>query len=158
VVVEGHAGAPYAAGLLALREGALRERAVRALSSMPDVLLVDAAGLDHPRGGGLAVHLGAVLDLPSVGVTDRPLVAVGAEPENRRGAMCPLMHQGMVVGYTVRVQPGVRPLCVSAGWCTSPEIAVEIVVRTARRHRTPQPLREARRVARQARSRSTERP
>ncbi|MBV8941103.1 MAG: endonuclease V [Solirubrobacterales bacterium] len=42
-------------GTLALREGRLLEAAVRALPAMPDVLLVNATGRDHPRGAGLAV-------------------------------------------------------------------------------------------------------
>src|SRR5439155_24828663 len=75
--IEGAAGAAYQPGLLALREGPLLEQAVRALTVRPDVLLVNATGRDHPRRAGLAVHLGAVLDLPTVGVTDRALVDAG---------------------------------------------------------------------------------
>ena len=74
-VALGEAAAPYAVGLLALREGPLLEATVRALAVMPDVLLVDATGRDHPRGAGLALHLGAVLGMPTVGVTHRPLQA-----------------------------------------------------------------------------------
>ena len=65
-VVRGVAGESYQSGLLALREGPLLEAAVRALPRVPDVLQVDATGRDHPRGAGLAIHLGAVLGLPSV--------------------------------------------------------------------------------------------
>ena len=83
-VVAGRVHAPYAAGLLALREGPLLEAAVR--GATPDVLLVDATGRDHPRRAGLALHLGAVLDLPTVGVTHRPLLAQGDWPEDGRGA------------------------------------------------------------------------
>ena len=49
-VIEGTAGAVYEAGLLALREGPLLERAVRVLGPRPDVVLVDATARDHPRG------------------------------------------------------------------------------------------------------------
>src|SRR2546425_8294960 len=42
-------------------------------SRRPDVVLVAGAGKDHPRRAGLALHLGAVLDVPTVGVTDDPL-------------------------------------------------------------------------------------
>src|SRR5262245_10631523 len=82
VVATGEAGAPYEPGLLALREGALLEAAVRALSEPPDVLLVAATGRDHPRRAGLALHLGAALDLPTVGVTHRPLAAEGEWPKD----------------------------------------------------------------------------
>lgn len=56
---------------------------LRALPHMPDVLLVNATGRDHPRGAGLALHVGAAVDVPTVGVTHRPLLAVG--PSRRRG-------------------------------------------------------------------------
>src|SRR4051812_31476292 len=80
VVVRGRAGAPYRPGLLALREGPLLEAAVRALPRPPGVVLVDATGRDHPHRAGLALHLGAVLDVATVGVTHRPLLAEGAWP------------------------------------------------------------------------------
>src|SRR3990170_1150714 len=87
----GVAGHAYEPGLLALREGAVLERAVRQLPVVPDLLLVNATGADHPRRAGLAVHLGAVLDVPTVGVTHRPLYARGQWPEDERGAVSPLI-------------------------------------------------------------------
>jgi deoxyribonuclease V len=66
-VVSGQAGAPYESGLLALREGALLEAAVCGLPGPPDVLLVDATGRDHPRRAGRALHLGALLDVATIG-------------------------------------------------------------------------------------------
>src|SRR6266545_7950186 len=78
----GVAGAPYRPALLALRQGPLLAAAVHALPARPEVLLVNATGRDHPRRAGLALHLGAVLDLPTVGVTDRPLLAEGGWPDD----------------------------------------------------------------------------
>ncbi|TMK78525.1 MAG: endonuclease V [Actinobacteria bacterium] len=150
-VVPGHAGAPYEPGLLALREGALLEAAVRALPQPPDVLLVDATGRDHPQRAGLALHLGAVLDLPTVGVTHRPLVAEGEWPPDERGARSPLTVDGELVGYWLRTRAGTRPLAAHAAWRTDPETAAEVVLATCRA-RTPEPLRQARRRAREARA------
>ncbi len=152
VAVEGRAGATYTAGLLALREGPLLEAAVRALPESPDVLLVNATGRDHPRRAGLALHLGAILDVPSVGVTHRPLLGSGDWPELRRGATSPLRAGGEPVGYWVCTRNGVRPLVVHPGWRTDAEVAVESVLATVRRTRTPEPLRRARQAARAART------
>jgi deoxyribonuclease V len=150
-VARGEADAPYEPGLLALREGPALEAAVRRLQQPPDVLLVDATGRDHPRRAGLAVHLGAVLDVPSVGVTHRPLLADGAWPDDESGARAPLMLGGELVGHWVRTRPGTRPLVVHAAWRTDAETAVEIVLAALAGHRAPEPLRWARQAAREAR-------
>jgi deoxyribonuclease V len=151
-LIQTEAGAPYRPGLLALREGPALEAAVRALEQAPDVLLVDSTGRDHPRGAGLALHLGSVLELPTVGVTHRPLLAEGSWPDDEPAARSPLLLQGEVVGYWLRTRPGTRPLAVHAAWRTDPETAVEIVVAAAFDHRAPEPLRQARRAAREARA------
>ena len=149
----GTAGASYQAGLLALREGPLLEAAVRALPRPPEVLLVNATGRDHPRRAGLALHLGAVLDLPSVGVTHRPLLAAGEWPGQARGDRSALELDGDLVGYWLRTRSGKRPLAVHAAWRTDPRVAAEVVLAASSgRARTPEPLRQARRVARTARA------
>jgi deoxyribonuclease V len=143
--------APYDPGRLALREGALLERVFRLLAMHPDVLLVDATGRDHPRRAGLALQLGFVLSIPTVGVTDRPLLASGAEPGPARGDAAELRLGGEVVGWRLRTSSGARPVCVHAAWRTEPEAAREVVLALAR-SRTPEPLREARRLARTLRA------
>jgi deoxyribonuclease V len=151
----GPVASPYVPALLALREGPLLERAVRALATPPGVLIVNATGRDHPRRAGLALHLGAVLGLPTVGITNRPLLAEGAWPADARGATAPLRlggDLGDLVGYWLRTRTGTRPVAVHAAWRTGPEDAVAVVLAATRRTRTPQPLRLARQAARQARS------
>jgi len=152
-VVTGEVPAPYRTGLLAARDGAVLAEALAALGTHPEVVVVDASGLDHPRRAGLAVHLGAATGLPTVGVTRRPLVASGPRPELRRGARSPLLLDGRCVAYWVCTRNGAQPLVAHAGWRTSPETAVDVVLETSTpMARTPVPLQEARRVAREARS------
>lgn len=150
--ITGAAGAGYEAGLLALREGPLLEGAVRALARPPDVLLVDATGRDHPRRAGLALQLGAVLDVPTVGVTHRSLLAAGEWPSDERGAASPLVLGGEVVGYWLRTVRGTRPLAVHAAWRTDADAALEVVSACTFGARTPEPIRRARTAARSARA------
>ena len=151
-VVLGEAGAPYRPGRLALREGPLLEAAVRALPDRPDVVLVDATGRDHPRRAGLALHLGAVLEIPTVGVTHRALLATGDWPPPTRDATAPLVLAGETVGAWLRIVAGARPLAVHAAWRTDVDAAVAVVRAATRGVRTPEPLRRARRAARVARA------
>ena len=140
-VVSGTAAAPYEPGLLALREGPLLEAALRALPERPQVVLANASGRDHPR-----------LQLPSVGVTDRALLATGSEPGPGRGATSPLMLDNAEVARSLRTRAGARPIVVHPGWRTDLETAVSVVLASTRRARTPEPVRRARRAARQARA------
>jgi deoxyribonuclease V len=144
VSVSGPAAGPYLPTLLALREGPLLEQAVRALAIVPEVLVVNATGRDHPRRASLALQLGAVLGLPTVGVTTQPLVAQGAWPADQRGATAPLLVGGEMVGCWVRTRPGARPAAVHAAWQTDAQAAVQVVLAATRRARTPKPLRRAR--------------
>jgi deoxyribonuclease V len=151
-MINGTTSASYVPGLMALRIGPLMEQTVRALSRRPDVLLLDATARDHPRSAGLALHLGAELDIPTIGVTHRPLVAFGTWPPDQRGATSPLRIGDSVVGSWFRTQPGVRPLAVHPGWRVDLATAVDVVRFLTRRRRTPEPLRRARQLARRTRT------
>jgi len=140
-VRQGTAPAAYRSGFLALREGPLLEEALRALPIPFDVLLVDASGRDHPRRAGLALHLGARLGVPTIGVTDRPLVAQGEWPPDQQDAVSPVRVGEEIVGYWVRTVQGVRPLVVHAAWRTDAETAIHVVLDTLGGRRTPEPLR-----------------
>lgn len=151
----GEASAPYVPGLLASRIGGVLEAAVRGLTVLSDVLLVDATGSDHPRRAGLAIHLGAVLDLPTVGITHRPLTGEGPWPADRRGATTRVQIGDDVVACWVRTRRGTRPVVVHPGWRVGLDDAIELVLELTPRRRTPEPLRVARNLARRARAGAT---
>lgn len=152
LIVSGTARASYVPGLMALRLGPLMEQAIHALSGRPDVLLLDATARDHPRRAGLALHLGAELDIPTIGVTHRPLLASGDWPSDQRGATSPLRIGDSLVGCWLRTRPGVRPLAIHPGWRTDLGTAVELITMLSERRRTPEPLRRARQLARRTRT------
>jgi deoxyribonuclease V len=153
-IVRGLAEARYEPGLLALREGPLLEAAVRRLPERPEVLLVHAGGRDHPRRCGLAVLLGAALDLPTAGVTGEPLRASGAPPAGPAGSLSPLLLDGELVACWVRTRGGARPVVAHAGWRVAAETAAALVLACSRGRRLPEPLRLALEAARLERARA----
>ena len=139
---------PYIPGLLSFREAPIIVEIWKKLTRRPDVLLADGQGIAHPRGLGLAAHLGLLLDIPTIGVAKSKLVGEGEEPGEEAGAATPLSWQGRVVGWILRTRKGVRPLFVSPGHRVSLTDCREITLGCVRRCRLPEPLRRADRLSR----------
>ena len=133
---------PYVPGYLSFREGPVFLRAARRLRIRPDLWLFDGQGIAHPRGFGLAAHLGVLLDRPSVGCAKSRLVGEHAEPPRRRGGWAPLMFGGKRVGAVVRTRDHVRPLYVSVGHRISLGAAIRWVLACCV-YRVPEPIRLA---------------
>ncbi len=143
---------PYVPGFLTLREAPAMEEAFAALHPPPDLLLVDAHGVAHPRGFGLACHLGVVLDLPTIGVAKTVLVGAALPPGPRRGDRAPLLHHGEVVGAALRTRAEVAPVYVSTGHRVSLPTALRWTLALAPRFRLPEPARRAHAAATSARA------
>jgi deoxyribonuclease V len=139
----GRTSIPYIPGLLSFREGPALLQAFGKLRNRPDVALFDGQGIAHPRGFGLAAHMGLILDIPSVGCAKTRLVGTSREPGERRGQQSPLVYNEKRIGAVVRTKDRVKPVFVSQGHRVSLECAVEIVLRCAPRYRIPEPIRRA---------------
>jgi len=134
---------PYVPGLLSFREGPVALEAYERLSREPDLLMFDGQGIAHPRGLGLASHLGVLLDKPSVGCAKSRLVGEFKDPKQKRGSMRTLSYERRKVGVVLRTRDGTRPLFVSPGHRVTFETAAARVLGAARAHRLPEPTRLA---------------
>lgn len=134
---------PYVPGLLSFREAPALIAAARRLALAPDVLIVDGQGLAHPRGLGLACHLGLVLDCPTVGCAKTRLVGEHGPVGPRKGDAAPLRFEGRTVGTVLRTREGVKPVYVSPGHRVSVRRAAGVVLRATTRYRLPEPTRQA---------------
>ena len=141
---------PYVPGYLGFREVPALVAACVRLAVRPDVLLVDGHGLAHPRGIGVACHLGLVLGVPTIGVAKSRLVGTG-EPGAERGDTAPLLWNGSRIGTALRTRRGARPLYVSVGHRVSLDTAVRIVLAATGGRRLPSPIRAAHDAANAAR-------
>ena len=144
---EGPVAFPYIPGLLSFREIPAILPALEKLKELPDVLMLDAQGIAHPRRFGLACHLGVLLDKPALGVGKSKLVGHHEEPDPMKGATADLLHQGDLIGRVVRTRENVKPVFVSYGHRCTLDDAVDLTLRLATKYKLPEPTRLAHRLS-----------
>ena len=134
---------PYIPGMLSFREGHAIVNAVKRLNIKPDVILFDGQGIAHPKGIGIASHIGVILDISTIGCAKSRLVGEFKEPDTTRGSMAYLYYKGMKVGAVLRTRSNVRPVFVSPGHMIDIDSSIEIVMKCVSKYRIPEPLRRA---------------
>ncbi len=122
---------PYIPSYLAYREMPVILELLK--KRRPGVLMVDGNGILHPRGFGLASHVGVVANIPTIGVAKTLLV--GMVMNNR------VIVDGEIKGIYIK-SGRKRGIYISPGHCITIEKSVEIVKRYLY-HRNPEPLRKA---------------
>ena len=137
---------PYVPGYLSFREAPAVIDAFRTLKTPPDVMILDGQGIAHPRGLGLASHVGLFLDLPTIGCAKSLLVGEHDPVPTEKGAMVPLIFNGKEVGKVVRTRRHVKPVFVSPGHLMDMDTAAEVVLACCPRYRLPEPTRYAHRL------------
>ncbi len=140
---------PYIPGLFSFLEGPILIRAFRKLRRRPDVMIFEGQGIAHPRGFGLASHVGLWLDLPSVGCAKTPLLNDFITPAPLKGSFESIRKEGKEVGAVLRTKDKVKPLFVSPGHQIDLQTSIQIILDTCQRYRTPEPLRKAHQVSRE---------
>lgn len=135
---------PYIPGLLGFRESPALVEAFQRLRIKPEVLMIDGHGISHPRGLGIASHLGVLLDIPTLGVAKSILVGKPAGPLGpEAGAQIPLMWKGRIIGMLLRTKVRSNPLIISAGHKISLPSAVKLVQSCLKGYRLPEVTRQA---------------
>jgi deoxyribonuclease V len=134
---------PYVPGLLSFREGHAMVNALRRLRIPPDVILVDGQGIAHPRGIGIASHIGVILARPTIGCAKSRLIGEFRDPPTRKGSWSSLYFKGRAVGAVLRTRDHVKPLFVSPGHLIDIPSSIEIVMGCLSCYRIPEPLRRA---------------
>jgi len=139
---------PYVPGLLSFRETPILLEALKLLRVTPDLLLVDGHGVAHPRGLGIAAHIGLHVDVPTVGVGKSLLVGEHGRPGRKRGDWMPLVLRRRRIGLVLTTRDGTKPVYVSVGHRIALFPAARRVLETCTKYRLPEPIRHADRISR----------
>lgn len=124
---------PYKSGYLFYRDGPALIEAFNMLEHKPDVLIVEANGILHPRRIGMASHAGILLDTATIGVTKR--LALG---EIKDGT---IYVDKEARGYELVTREHANPIYVSPGHKISLKTSLEVIKKCMRfPHKLPEPL------------------
>jgi len=133
---------PYIPTFLSFREGPAIVNAFKKLKNNPDILMVDGAGINHPRSAGIATHIGVAMDVPTIGITKKILCGSGKEPQ-QVGEAEPLIYEGRQTGWLLRSSKSSRAIIVAPGHRISLDTSLSIVKQSIRGHKLPEPVRLA---------------
>ncbi len=131
---------PYIPSFIFYREGPAAIEAYHKLTVRPDIMFVKGHGICHPRGIGIASHLGLVLDVPTIGIAHKLLCG-----EARNGYV---YFDDARVGAVVQTREFSKPIIISPGYRINLKAAVELVKNNCiPPHKLPEPLHLAHRFA-----------
>jgi len=138
---------PYIPGLLSFREAPILIKTFQRLKLKPDVMIYDGQGIAHPRGMGLASHMGLWLDLPSIGCAKTPLLDEFVSPDLSKGSLEWIFRGREKVGAVLRTRGNVKPLFVSPGHRIDLPTSIQLILQSCKGYRFPEPLRKAHQLA-----------
>ncbi|KAJ8621533.1 hypothetical protein MRB53_030062 [Persea americana] len=150
---------PYVPGFLAFREAPVFLELLEKMKQdshpfYPQLLMVDGNGLLHPRGFGLACHLGVLSNLPTVGIgknlhhvdglTQSGVRQLLQAQENCTKDVITLIgNSGRIWGAAMRSTEGsLKPLFISTGHRILLNSAIKVVKMCCKYH-VPEPIRQA---------------
>ena len=134
---------PYIPGLLSFREGPALLKIFESFRHTPDAVIFDGQGIAHPRGVGLASHMGLFLDIPTIGCAKKRLAGHHGEIGKDAGDYADLIMDDQIVGAVLRTKRNVKPVFISPGHKIGIKKAVEIVLSCCRGYKLPEPTRKA---------------
>ena len=125
---------PYIPGFLGFRESGAMISVLNDLEKDFNVIMVNGHGILHPRGFGLASHVGVMMDVPTLGLAKR--LIVGSHIEGDTSSAQPIIFRNEPVGAFI------NGYYVSIGHKISLKTALKIVKETSI-YKTPEPVRQA---------------
>jgi len=124
---------PYITGFRAYRELKPIVECYNKLEIKPDIVFIKASGILHPRGLGLASHLGLAIDNAVIGITNSALC--GEIKDNK------VYVNNEIKARLLSLKQGSKPVVVSVGNKISLKTAIDLTKRfTVKPNKLPKPL------------------
>jgi deoxyribonuclease V len=142
-IATGRLSFPYVPGLLTFREGEPLLEAWKNLRVAPDVVVFDGQGIAHPRGLGIAAHMGLLIDRPSLGCGKSVLCGHYENLDPQAGSTALLMYKGKEIGAAYRTKTDVQPVYISPGYKIDLKSSLELIAQCVSKYRIPEPTRQA---------------
>lgn len=130
-------------GLLSFREAPAIIEVFHSLENQPDALILDGQGTAHPRGFGIACHVGLWLQIPTIGCAKSLLCGKWENLGEKRGENAPIVYKNKVVGAALRTKAKINPVFVSPGHKCDLESAISLLLRCDGGLKIPEPTRRA---------------
>ena len=134
---------PYIPGYLSFREAPLLIELINNYIDKIDVFIFDGHGIAHPRGLGIASHIGVLIQKPSIGCAKKKLVGQYNEPGKNKGDVSDLYFNKQLVAKVLRTRNNVKPVFVSVGNLVTLNEALRVILNCVKKFRIPEPTRLA---------------
>lgn len=144
---------PYIPGFLAFREIPNLLKAYKKLKIPADVIFVDGHGISHPRGLGIASHLGVLINKPTIGIAKKLLVGKYEIPGELKGSVSEIFYKDKKIGICLRSKDKVKPVFISPGNLLNFEDCLNLTMNVLGKYRLPEPVRIADKLSKDLKSR-----
>ena len=135
---------PYIPGLLSFREFPAIYGAFKKLKINPDIFIIDGQGIAHPRGLGIASHIGVVLNVVTIGCAKNKLYGNYNDPDNKKFSFNYLFNEkNSPIGLVVRTREHIKPVFISPGNNIDLDSCLNIIRQCTIKYRLPEPIRFA---------------
>lgn len=131
---------PYISGYFVFREGPAILEILSKMTMLPTILMINSHGIAHPSFAGCASHVGVIANLPTIGVAQNILCGTYDSEPSLVGEWVPIFYQNKIVGAYFLSQKKNRPIIISPGHRITLESAIEIVKKSIRGHKFPEPI------------------
>jgi deoxyribonuclease V len=141
---------PYIPGLLAFRVGPAISALLNEIGADYDTIIVDGQGIAHPRGLGLAAHIGIIYNVPTIGITRNSLFGEYSTPRSEEAACSQVTHprNRTVIGQVFRIGSSHELAFSSPGHKHSVQSCCNMMVELIdNKSPFPRPLRRAHAIA-----------